>query len=77
MKCQYAFIRIMNKYNMQKVKGVKKTTRINSTIDSEIESEFRETVYSSFGFKKGNLQRGLEEAIQAWIDFEKKKNRGK
>ncbi len=54
-----------------------KTTRINSTIDSTLEKEFREITFKKYGYKKGSIQEGLQEAIQAWIEFEKKKNRGK
>ena len=58
----------------------KQVTRINSTVDSELEREFRETVYKVYGFKKGNLQIGLEEALDAWINKKKellRKERGK
>jgi len=50
----------------------KKTTRINSTINASLEQKFRETVYKTKGFKRGNLQLALEEAIKAWIDSKKK-----
>lgn len=52
----------------------KKTVRINSTIDSKIESEFRDAVYRSMGYRKGNIQAALEEAIKAWIT---KKNKAR
>lgn len=60
---------------MQETKDEKKTTRINSTIDSELEKEFRDAVYKKWGFKKGNLQEGLEEAIDEWIKQQKKKTK--
>lgn len=44
--------------------------RINSTIKAELEEQFREAVYKTKGFKKGNLQIALEEAIQAWIKLQ-------
>ena len=43
------------------------TTRINSTIDTNLESEFRKTAANKFGFKKGCIQKGLEEALKAWL----------
>ena len=50
---------------------VKKTTRINTTINSKLEKRFRDTIYTKWGFKKGNIQRGLEEAIILWLNKEK------
>jgi len=60
---------------MQTKQLTKKTTRINSTINSELEKEFRDTVYKKWGFKKGKLQEGLEEAIEAWISLQRKKGK--
>lgn len=57
---------------MQKTE-TRKTERINSTIEADLEKEFRETVYNTIGFKKGNLQIALEQAIRAWIDLQNKK----
>ncbi len=48
--------------------------RINSTVKAKLEQEFRDTVYKVYGFKKGNLQLGLEEALEDWI---KKKSKQK
>lgn len=55
---------------------LKKTTRINSTIKADLERQFRETVYEVYGFKKGNLQIGLEDAIEDWIKKQSGKKRG-
>jgi hypothetical protein len=45
----------------------KTTTRINSTIDTDLEKQFRETVYKEYGLKKGSIQKALEKAIDEWI----------
>lgn len=52
---------------------LKKNTRINTTVDSQLEQEFRELSFKTFGFKKGSIQYGLEEAIDDWIKKQKKK----
>ena len=46
----------------------KKTVRLNITLDEELEKRFRQTVADSLGFKKGNLQVAIEEAIDGWIN---------
>ncbi|TLX80417.1 MAG: hypothetical protein E6L00_07605 [Thaumarchaeota archaeon] len=51
----------------------KKMTRINSTIDSDMEKEFRELTNKKFKYKKGSIQFGLEEAIDEWIKQQKKR----
>lgn len=50
-----------------------KTTRINSTIDAELEKKFREVTFGKFGLRKGSIQEGLEEALDEWIKRQKKK----
>ncbi len=54
----------------------KEVTRINSTIDSELEKKFRELTNKKFNYKKGSIQLGLEESIESWID-EQIKSRSK
>jgi hypothetical protein len=54
------------------------TVRLNITLNEELEKKFRQTVADSLGFKKGNLQVAIEEALNDWIDqqiakLEKKK----
>jgi len=49
------------------------TTRINTTIDSGLEEEFRELAFKTFGYKKGSIQNGLEDAIYDWIRKQKKR----
>jgi len=44
------------------------TVRLNITLSKELDKKFRETVAESIGFKKGNLQVAIEEAINEWID---------
>lgn len=52
-----------------------KTTRINSTIDSDLEKKFREAAFKTFGYKKGSIQKGLEDAIETWIGEQKRKEK--
>lgn len=50
------------------VKQEQKTmTRINSTINSDLEKQFRKVVYKEYGLKKGSIQKALEKAIDEWI----------
>ena len=49
------------------------TTRINSTIDTDLEKKFREVTFSKFGLRKGSIQDGLEEALNEWIKRQKGK----
>lgn len=55
----------------------KEVTRINSTIDSDLEKKFREIANKKFNYKKGSIQLGLEEAIESWIDEQVKSKGGK
>ncbi len=55
------------------VESKKQVTRVNSTIDSDLEKEFREVANKKFNYKKGSIQFGLEEAIDEWIKQQKKK----
>ncbi len=43
------------------------TVRLNITLDEELEKKFRQTVADSLGFKKGNLQVAIEDALEKWI----------
>jgi citrate lyase gamma subunit len=45
----------------------KKNVKINLTIDSDLEKQFREAISKKYGFKKGNMQLAIEEAIREWI----------
>jgi len=47
--------------------------RLNITLDEELEKRFRETVAQTLGFKKGNLQIAIEDALEEWIKKNKKR----
>ena len=55
----------------------KEVTRINSTVNSTLEKEFRELANKKFQYKKGSIQFGLEEAIDQWIKAQKQKRGAK
>jgi len=44
-----------------------RNVRINITISEELDREFRRVVAETLGFKRGNLQRAVEEALRLWI----------
>ena len=48
-----------------------KPSRLDLTIDPELDRQFRDMVYKKFGMKKGNLRTALEEAIRLWLSNEK------
>jgi hypothetical protein len=41
--------------------------RVNITLNDELDNRFRSAVAQSIGFKKGNLQLAIEQAIEEWI----------
>jgi hypothetical protein len=43
------------------------TVRLNITVSKELDKRFRDAVASSLGFKKGNLQIAIEDALDKWI----------
>jgi hypothetical protein len=47
--------------------------RLDLNINDALEMKFRDTVYRTRGFKKGNLTIALEDAIQKWVEQEAKK----
>ena len=49
------------------VRIVPKNVKINITISEELDKKFRETVAKTLGFKKGNLQIAIEEALEEWV----------
>lgn len=49
--------------------------RVNITLNDELEKRFREVVSGTLGFKKGNLQLAIEQAIHKWIEENKKPER--
>ena len=54
-----------------------KPSRLDLTIDPELDRQFRDMVYKKFGMKKGNLRIALEEAIRLWLSSEKDRGRKK
>jgi hypothetical protein len=48
--------------------------RITLTLSDELDSRLRKVVSETLGFKKGNLQIAVEEALEEWI---KKHSKGK
>lgn len=58
---------------MLNMKDKPKITRINTTIDYNLEKKFREVTFGKFGLRKGSIQDGLEEALEEWIKRQKKK----
>lgn len=46
--------------------------KINITISKELDEKLRETVAKTLGFKRGNLQIAIEEALKCWIDEKEK-----
>jgi hypothetical protein len=47
--------------------------RLTITLNDELDKKLRETVADTIGFKKGNLQVAIEEALEQWIKEQKKK----
>jgi len=47
--------------------------RINLVIRDDLEEEFRRTTFEKFGLRKGNISKAIEEAIEQWIEQEKKR----
>jgi len=45
--------------------------KINITISDELDREFRKAVAEYLGFKRGNLQIAIEEALEMWIKARK------
>ena len=46
---------------------------IYAKIPDDDDKKFRDAVYAKFGFKKGSLEKGIQEAITEWT----KKNKSK
>jgi hypothetical protein len=49
------------------------TVRVNITVNKDLDKRFRETVAQTIGFKKGNLQVAIEDALEEWIKEHGKK----
>ena len=46
---------------------MQKNVKLNITISEELNRDFRYVVANTLGFKKGNLQIAIEEALKLWI----------
>ncbi len=57
----------------EKVEPESDTVRLNITVSKELDRRFRDTVADSLGFKKGNLQIAIEDALEEWIKKHKDK----
>ena len=51
------------------------TVRLNITLDEQLEKKFRATVADTIGFKKGNLQVAIEEALEEWVKAKRKERK--
>jgi hypothetical protein len=51
--------------------------RITITLKDDLDKQLRNTVAQTIGFKKGNLQIAIEEALEAWIEEKAREKRGK
>jgi hypothetical protein len=49
--------------------------RLNITVSDEFEHEFRREVSDRLGFKKGNIQIAVEEALRDWMKKKSSKAR--
>lgn len=47
--------------------------KINIVLKDELEERFRRAVFESKGMKKGNISEAMEEALNLWIEQQKKK----
>jgi len=41
--------------------------KINLIINDKLEKEFREAISKKYGYKRGNMQLAIEDAIKDWI----------
>jgi hypothetical protein len=49
--------------------------KMNVVVDDKLEDRFRKAVADSKGMKKGNISIALEEALDAWIESQKRSKR--
>lgn len=48
--------------------------KINITISKELDQKFRKAIADNLGFKRGNLQIAIEEALEEWIQKKEARN---
>jgi len=51
--------------------------KLNITISDELEERFRKATADSLGFKRGNLQIAIQEALEDWIRRQAKQKKEK
>lgn len=44
--------------------------RINITLSKDLDKRFRDEIVKRHGFKRGSLQKAIEEAVKDWIKKE-------
>jgi predicted transcriptional regulator len=49
--------------------------RMTITLNDELDKKLREAVASTIGFKKGNLQIAIEEALEEWVKAKRKERK--
>jgi len=49
--------------------------RINITLNHDLDKRFRQAIAETIGFKKGNLQVAVEEALEDWIKKHSKRSK--
>jgi hypothetical protein len=49
--------------------------RITITLNDELDKKLRQTVSDTIGFKKGNLQIAIEEALEEWVKAKRKERK--
>jgi hypothetical protein len=52
-----------------------KMARITITLNDDLDKKLRAAVSETLGFKKGNLQVAIEEALDEWIKAKKKEKK--
>lgn len=57
------------------MREMSKNVKMNVTVSKELDERFRETVARTLGFKRGNLQLAIEEAIEMWISEKAKQQK--
>lgn len=51
--------------------------RITITLNDELDKKLRQTVSDTIGFKKGNLQVAIEDALEEWIKKKTRERQGR
>jgi len=51
------------------------TKKLQVVLSDETEARLRDTIYKTKGMKKGNISEAIEEAIELWIQEQKRLKR--